>query len=273
MHLSNDFYDDAQMHRVSRHFEVQNIEVNLIKFPLTSCSGPCGVTCGNGSCGMGGGAGFGAGAGYGGAGYGGGNRFNGMYGNAGFGSNSRLSIVGTAGVRYMRIDEWIDFDTDDADITFGNSADELFYDVETENHLIGFQLGAAANYQATCNFSLYCDGKFGIYGNHIQHTSNIFGQGGFATVAAGLPYAGQNFDIKSTKNDVAFVGELRLGGAYNFRPNWRLYGGYRVIALTGLALPTNQLPANFADTLGVSEVKSNGSMILHGLQAGIEFAF
>lgn len=127
--------------------------------------------------------------------------------------------------------------------------------------------------------SLYGDGKIGIYNNHIQMRSFIYGSGGFARVVAGLPYAGQNFDVIASKDDAAFLGELRLGGAYAFghntygRPIWRLYGGYRAVALTGVALPTNQIPAQFSDVVGVASIKSNGSLILHGLQAGVEIAY
>ena len=173
----------------------------------------------------------------------------------------------------MRIDEWLDLDTDDTDTTFGNSADELFYDIETENHLIGFQLGCSSNYRMTDRMSLYCDGKCGIYGNHVQHSSLIWGQGGFAVVQAGQPYAGQNFNVQSSKNDVSFLGELRLGLTYSIRRNWQLYGGYRVIGISGVALPVNQIPMYFADTVGVGLVDSNGSMILHGAQLGIELSY
>ena len=89
----------------------------------------------------------------------------------------------------------------------------------------------------------------------------------------------KNFDVIASKDDVAFLGELRLGGAYTLRHNsggrpiWRLYGGYRAVALTGVALPTNQIPADFSDVVGVANIKSNGSMILHGLQAGVELAY
>jgi hypothetical protein len=142
-----------------------------------------------------------------------------------------------------------------------------------QNHLTGVQVGCTANYQHTCCLAFYCDGKFGIFGNHIRHHSQIYGPNGFAVVTPGLPYEGQQYDIQTNKDDFSFLGELRLGLAYLVRPHWRLSAGWRAVAITGVALPETQIPRNFADLPGVATVDSNGSLIVHGLQAGVEASF
>ncbi|MBN1851909.1 MAG: BBP7 family outer membrane beta-barrel protein [Pirellulales bacterium] len=257
----NDWYNDAQMHRVFRYFEAQNLEMNLFYFPMSVGVGPYGPMIG------------GYGYGIGGLGARGINAYGNNWDPCSVPCIPRFSIVASAGFRYMRIAEWLDLDTDDADTTFGSNEDELFYDIDTKNHLFGFQLGCAANYRLTNRLSVYCDGKYGIYNNHIQHRSLIWGEGGFAVVAPGEPYAGQNFDVESTKDDFAMLGELRLGVTYQFAEHWQVYGGYRVIGVSGVALPSNQIPMYFADTAAVGVIDSNGSMILHGAQFGVELVY
>jgi hypothetical protein len=242
----NTFFDDfggggVEAHRVRRHFELQNFEVNMIYFPMMSSIGPYGVSR--------------AGGGY-------------------FASGYRgFSVVGTGGVRYMRIDDGFQFATSPTDFVFGSTPDDMFYEIEMENHLVGLQLGAAANYQATQMFSFYADGKFGIFANYIEHDSRIFGSNGFAVVAAGLPFAGQEFNVQSNKTDVAFLGEVRVGIGLAVRPHVRLYGGWRAVGITGYAHPTEQIPVEFAAINEVENIDSNGSLIVHGLEAGVEVAF
>jgi hypothetical protein len=243
----NSFFDDngtggVEAHRVRRHFELQNFEINMIYFPLMNSVGPFGVSR--------------AGGGY--------------FANTGY---RGFSVVGIAGVRYMRIDDGFQFATSPTDFVFGNTPDDMFYQVEMENHLAGLQFGAGANYQATQVFSLYADGKFGIFANYIEHDSRIFGSNGFAVVTGGLPFAGQEFNIQSHKTDVSFLGEFRIGMALAVRPHIRLYGGWRAVGITGYAHPTEQIPQNFAGINDVVNIDSNGSLIVHGLEAGVEVAY
>ncbi len=173
----------------------------------------------------------------------------------------------------MRIDEGFQWATSPNDTIFGNDPEDMFYDIEMENHLIGFQLGASANYRATQRLSLVFDSKFGVYGNYIDHSQRIFGSNGVAVVTAGLPFAGEEFDIQSDKEDIAFLGELRMGLGYWVTPHWRLYGGWRAIGIAGYAHPTEQIPLHFAGTPDIRDIDSNGSLILHGLQAGVELNY
>jgi hypothetical protein len=235
----NSFFDGAQAHRVRRHFELQNIEVNMLYYPLLSSVGPFGAA----------------------------------RGGSGFLAGNRFSVVGSAGARYLRIDEGFEFASSLNDTVFGDDPEDMFYNIEMENHLIGMQLGAAANYQATQRLALYFDTKFGVFANLIEHEQQIFGSNGFAVVTAGLPFAGQEYNIQSDKEDIAFLGELRAGVGYWVSPHWRLYGGWRAVGITGVAHATEQIPLNFAGTPDISDIDSNGSLIVHGLQAGVELNY
>jgi hypothetical protein len=76
--------------------------------------------------------------------------------------------------------------------------------------------------------------------------------------------------INVDKDDVAFVGEMQVGGSYDFTCNWRGILAYRAIALSGVALSVDQMPEDFSNEAHVALIDSNGSLIIHGVQAGVE---
>ena len=47
----------------------------------------------------------------------------------------------------------------------------------------------------------------------------------------------------------------------------------RAAALTGVGLSTNQFPTDFSNLTEAAEIRSNGSLILHGGYAGIELLY
>jgi hypothetical protein len=182
-----------------------------------------------------------------------------------------LFARGLLGFRYLRADEAFQYASDFADSQFGTSGDEIFYDIDVENHLIGVQVGGRVDYLFSSRLSLYADVKFGIFGNHISHNSRIGNQNGPAVVGlTAFADVGRPFDIHSTKTDVSMLGELRAGVDYQLSPHWRLTGGYRAVGMTGVALATNQIPVYMVDLDGVAAIDTNGSMILHGFQLGLE---
>ncbi len=186
------------------------------------------------------------------------------------GGHPLLEVDWAIGVRYLKIDEGLQFATNQSSTVFGTSPeDEAFYDIEVENHLIGLQLGCHAETSYWLPLSVYADTKFGLYGNHIRHHSFIGGHNGAAFVGAG-PNAGRVFDIRSTANDVSFVGEVRLGGTYEFFSGCQLNVGYQAMAITGVAYATEQIPPIFAGIDDVIDIDVGGGMILHGAYAGIE---
>jgi hypothetical protein len=181
-----------------------------------------------------------------------------------------------AGVRYFRGAEVFDFDADLVNNAFGDDqVNELFYDIEVENHLIGFQLGGRLEYYLSSRFSLQAASKFGIYGNHIRQEQILWGGNGPAQIAAGSPLgnAGLSYVSDSTKNDVAFLGELAVGCAYDLTGHWRLTGGYRAVSLAGVAVPTGQIPQRFDDLVAVDQINSSDDLILHGAYGGLQFAW
>lgn len=190
-----------------------------------------------------------------------------QYGSCGCG----FACGSVLGLRYLRINENFQFASDDSNTIFGDSPDdEMYYRVDMRNSLLGAQLGCYGAYTWTCRLGLFTDVKLGVYDNRINLCSSVTdGNGTYATVNNG-PNSGSDYNLGSAKDDVAFLGELRLGGSYQISACWRAVLAYRALAVTGVALPGSQIPANFGDLNGASNIDSNGSLILHGLQFGVQ---
>jgi hypothetical protein len=81
---------------------------------------------------------------------------------------------------------------------------------------------------------------------------------------------GEGFDVSSDKDDIAFLGELRMGGSYDFSCHWRGVLAYRAVAMTGIATSTDQIPTDFTNPQWVALIDSDNSMVVHGVQTGVE---
>ena len=193
-------------------------------------------------------------------------------------TGSRLQITGLMGVRFFRFSEGLDWGqlagTAPAGARFGdNPADEAFVNVDVQNNLVGFQLGAYMNWQVCCNVSIFAVPKMGIFGNHINaHNSMVTGDGIVATFD-NPPGSGNALNFHTSTDVFSVLGSIDVGVNWAISPNWSVVGGYRVVAVSGIALGDNQIPQFFADEAGWKEIKTNGNLILHGAFAGIEARF
>jgi hypothetical protein len=248
-----DGYVRVLAQRVRTNFKAQNLEVNLIRFPVceVGCGG-CDSGCNTGcdpcgceqSC-----------------------------------APSAFSMYGSCGVRYFRADddfmyanefsEWDAGAPDNGGDYNGwgyDNSNELYYDIQVENNLIGPQLGWTMNY-CHCKWNFFTNSTFGVFNNHIEHEQSMWSGGG-GTVR--FAHSGDDFMVSSDKDDIAFLGELRVGGSYDISCNWRAIAAYRAVAMTGMATSTDQIPTDFSNAEWVALIDSDNSMIVHGLQLGAE---
>lgn len=187
--------------------------------------------------------------------------------------NSRARVALLAGARYFQATEELEFFSDDLNNVRGDDpANELKLKTELYNHLVGFQLGCLFDYQFTCRLSGQLGSKVGIYNNHMRHVQSVTGDAGGADITAG-PNAGQTYGLDTKKDDVAFLGEIDAGLAYCLNSNWRLSGGYKLLALSGYANPTKQLPRSFDDLGAAGLIHNDDSLILHGAYVGAEYCW
>jgi hypothetical protein len=139
-----------------------------------------------------------------------------------------------------------------------------------ENNLFGAQIGCNGMYRIGCKCGFHLNSAVGLYGNDVDVHQY------FTSPTNLVQYigTGEDFDVYADKTDVAMIGELRLGASYQYSCHCSLYGGWRVIGVTGIALATEQAPATFISAGQLANyVNSNGSMILHGLQAGVQWNY
>jgi hypothetical protein len=179
----------------------------------------------------------------------------------------RYSCTCVAGFRYMRFDEAFMFGVDYS----GPVSGFLNYNSNVQNNLFGAQIGCNGMYRIGCKWGVHCNTLVGLYGNDIDVRQY------FQSPTNQIRYIGDpanNFDVNASKTDVSMLGELRLGLSYQATCRCRVYGGWRAIGIAGLALATDQTPAAFlSEAQMASYVNSNGSMILHGLQTGVEWNY
>lgn len=188
-------------------------------------------------------------------------------------SNAPWRFQALTGFRYFRFVDNLQFASDPTDTVFTGAADELAYTIDAENNLYGFQLGGLVERQCRqSRWSLTCGAKVGAFVNDSNAHSVIGGAAGVATINNG-PNNGLAFDITSDKSDLAMLAEVQAGIAYRVSRNWRLRADYRVLGITGVALPTNQI---YQDLRGIQDVQflsSNGDLVLHGGFFGAEWGY
>jgi hypothetical protein len=184
------------------------------------------------------------------------------------GGGSRYELATFIGSRFMRIDDDFWFRSDfEIDPGGAGTLGSLTYDSETDNTLYGVQIGGNSSYRcgSSGRFSLICNTVVGLYGNHMEVTHRLSG----ATFITG----GGPAVVQTEEDDISVVGEMRLGAAYQPHDNWRVYAGWRVVGMTGIARAVDQIPSQFLTPGQVGVINSDGSMLVHGLQTGMEFSY
>jgi hypothetical protein len=182
-----------------------------------------------------------------------------------------FTLTGLCGVRYFRMDDDFEFDTEwevggQPFDGWGTGANELYHDIQVENNLVGFQLGANMNYCVAARWNFFWDTNFGLYNNYITHDQRIYN--GSSPVI--FTQDGREATVNSSKDDVAFLGEMRLGGGYLFSNHWRGTLAYRAIGIGGVALAPDQIKPEYSNWADTARINADGSIIIHGVQAGIE---
>ncbi|MEX0794506.1 MAG: BBP7 family outer membrane beta-barrel protein, partial [Pirellulaceae bacterium] len=182
-----------------------------------------------------------------------------------------VGMVG--GLRFFRFSDGMQFSSNTDAATFVGGADEIHYGIDADNNLFGAQLGMLTNYTHR-SWDFYGGAKVGLFGNYIDHQSRIYGTQGNAVIVNGAsPNNGREFDVSGSRTALSFLCELDLGASYQVTQRFSVRGGYRAVALTGMALSTDQIPQNFEDLGVVASTQASSSVILHGAYFGGEFVW
>lgn len=249
---ADNYVNNAMVHRLRRNTEIHNAELNRIWFLSRGGCGSCGSGC------------YGTGM-FGGA------CDGGCYGGGCNGSGWSFQTL--LGFRYLRFDDDLEFASDPVDTMFTGAVDELYYTINTSNNLYGVQLGGIGS-RAICS-SRCCftfGAKAGVFVNDANSRSTIGGAAGLATINNG-PNLGAAWDISSSDQDIATIAELQAGISCPITQYWRVRGDYRIIGISGVALPTNQIYQDLRGIQDVALLARNGSLFLHGVFLGLEHVY
>ena len=186
---------------------------------------------------------------------------------------SPFKVSYLAGFRAFTFDERLLFGAATTEPFGTDPATEGYFDVDVENELYGFQLGADIRYSCCGGLGLYFRPKFGIYGNYMTQQVGLYTGDGINAQAQPVGDPPVDFPLNSSKDDLSFLGELDLGIHWQVSQCWSMEFGYRAVAISGLALADHQYPRFVANVDGLRSINSNGSMILHGVRSAIVFNY
>ncbi|MGN6544566.1 MAG: hypothetical protein ACTHK7_05930, partial [Aureliella sp.] len=204
-----DWYHGAYAQRLVRSSNYQNVEGNLLGFAV----GGAARTWGPGGCGGGCGA------------------YTGPCSLTPNVCGSRCNWTWLAGVRWFQFTDKLQYAASGSDANFNGGADDVYYDNNVTNNLVGFQLGGVGNYCVGRRLNLYALSKAGIYNNHSHLYSRIGTNGGnpeAATITALNAYNGNDYLVNATQNNAAFLGEIGTGLGWRISRGWSANVGYRV---------------------------------------------
>jgi hypothetical protein len=175
----------------------------------------------------------------------------------------RMQANWFAGVRYINFRESWEFATSDNDPSFGvDPTGEAAYDIDVDNNLFGLQVGGRGSFNITDCLSVYAAPRFGVFANYMEHDSRIDSGDGISALS-----------ISSDETICSLLGQLDVGVNYQVTQRLSVFGGYRVLAISGVALADSQIPFLQDDLFGIADIDHNSNLVLHGATAGLLFQF
>ena len=180
---------------------------------------------------------------------------------------SKVQIVTSHGFRWFQVEDSLEFAAN-IDGTGGYQSTDMFYNVETDNNLYGYQFGSQLIYCLGHRLSLNVGGKVGIYGNDAEARQRL-GTREIDAYYDAMP--GTMVDHESERTVLATLSELDLGLGYCLSPAWSIRGGYRLIGLTGIATAPGEVGYDGEEPLDSEWIQASDSIILHGGYVGLDY--
>ena len=161
-----------------------------------------------------------------------------------------------AGLRFIDVSEELDWNA--TEIPISTTLNESgFYSVDTENRMLGTQMGGSIGYE-TARWSITASAKAGGYWNRM-HLKSAFQVGETTILNSG--------ETDSTEDNLSFVGEAGLMTKWHLRPNISLRAGLELLYIESIALAPFQV--NFIPG-GYSAIAAGGDSVYMGGTIGVE---
>lgn len=255
-------YDEFDLNspriRATRDLRIQGFEVNLNCFGLSgarrlgSCSpsGLCGNPLGKLAC----------------------HRrraYGGLLGPLARACSGNVRVQTSHGLRWFQLEDDLQI-AGNVDGVAGYGPDDIYYDLQTENNLFGYQFGGQLAYCLGCRTMLTIGSKMGMYGNDARFTQRIGTNSILAYTNSQGAGAG---DVSTSQSKVclAGLGELDFGLGYRLSNRWTINSGYRILAVTGVATGIGQSPTQYTTAASAGAVRANDSLVLHGAYVGMDY--
>jgi hypothetical protein len=188
--------------------------------------------------------------------------------------NSPWDIGWSFGVRYFRFEENLTIGSLQEGCNWGQQTGvcEAYLNDTVTNSLFGFQFGFDAGYSLCKCVRVFVSPKFGIYNDHMNQNFRAYlGNGVEATTGdSGVP---GTFPVLASRDALAFLTQIDLGVDWQITQGWSARLGYRVLAMTGIALADDQFPQYIVDVPEIAHIDNHSSLILHGVFAGLTYNF
>lgn len=185
-----------------------------------------------------------------------------------------LSFV--VGARFFRFDDRLLFESRPTiDVNGALLPGYAYFRDDLTNTLWGAQAGFDSGFSVFPRLRFFFAPKIGIYSNHIEAAYDVAGQVGAGPLqpAVSNTPGNPNFPVNSSRNTLATLSQADVGLDWNFARNWTARIGYRLIAVTGVALAEDQVPVYLSDTPGLVDVNRHSSLLIHGAFAGLGYRF
>lgn len=183
--------------------------------------------------------------------------------------DSPWDIGWSAGVRYFRFQEDLNFETRAQGCEWTDLAGTAHLQDIATNNLIGFQFGFDAAYCLGSGVRFYVSPKVGLYDNLMNtdfRCSTGDGINGSTDDYGSFPATG-------SANGIAFLTQIDLGADWRISRSWSARAGYRVVAITGVALADSQFPQYLNDIPDIKKIQHTDSLVLHGAFVGLTYNF
>ena len=147
------------------------------------------------------------------------------------------------------------------------------------NNLVGVQFGFDAAYNICNGLRVFITPKVGIYNNFMDSTFHARLDNGTTGVSYYKDPVGLTIPTSyspaphGTENGISFLTQIDVGADYQITRNWSIRAGYRVVAITGMALADDQFPQYMCDIPEMRRIQDSACLVIHGAFAGVTYCF
>ena len=192
------------------------------------------------------------------------------------GGCNRFGVDFLAGVRWLHFQDGFLFGAERVDDGSPYAGDWLFMDDHITNDLVGFQAGFNANYCFADCWKVFFRPVVGVFNNYVSLDYNLYA----VSCTTGAQYQGSsqtftnpNYPIHANTDGFSFLTQVDLGLDWQICRHVSAELGYRVVAMTGMALSDSQFPSDGSATQCIAEIKHNDGLLLHGAFTGVTFTW